>query len=60
MTVFRTIKHKIGHLFIAVQRVIQYVVQAVTRIFAPTDDQYPATGVQPFTGDSADKKKQNH
>ncbi|MEH1912764.1 hypothetical protein [Nostoc sp.] len=60
MTAFRTIKHKIVHLFIAVQRVIQYVAQAVTKIFAPTDDQYPAIGVQPFTGESTDKKKQNH
>ncbi|MEH1803744.1 MULTISPECIES: hypothetical protein [unclassified Nostoc] len=60
MTVFRTIKHQIRHLLIALQRVIQYVAQAVTKIFAPTNDQYPAIGVQPFTGESADKKKQNH
>ncbi|MBN3880057.1 MAG: nicotinate phosphoribosyltransferase [Nostoc sp. JL23] len=39
---------------------MQYVAQAVTKIFAPTNDQYPAIGVQPFTGESADKKKQNH
>jgi hypothetical protein len=45
---------------IALQRVIQYIAQAVTRIFSPTDDQYPKTGVQPFTGNPADKKKQKY
>lgn len=31
--------------------VIQYISEAVMRIFAPTDDSYPVIGVQPFTGD---------
>ena len=31
--------------------VIQYISEAVMRIFAPNDDSYPAIGVQPFTGD---------
>ena len=30
---------------------IQYISGAVARIFGPTDDEYPATGVQPFEGD---------
>lgn len=30
---------------------IQFISGAVTRIFTPTDDEYPATGVQPFEGD---------
>ena len=30
---------------------IQYFSGAVTRIFTPRDDAYPATGVQPFEGD---------
>ncbi len=30
---------------------IQFVFAAVNRIFSPTDDEYPATGVQPFEGD---------
>lgn len=31
--------------------VIQYVSGAVSRIFAPSDDQYPNTGVQPYDGE---------
>ena len=30
---------------------IQFFSEAVSRIFGPTDDQYPNTGVQPFEGD---------
>ncbi|MFM7447424.1 MAG: hypothetical protein ACKO24_02355 [Leptolyngbyaceae cyanobacterium] len=30
---------------------IQYVSGAMSRIFGPTDDQYPETGVTPFEGD---------
>jgi len=30
---------------------IQYIFEAVTRIFGPSDDAYPATGMQPFTGE---------
>ncbi|HEY9801050.1 MAG TPA: hypothetical protein V6D25_11880 [Leptolyngbyaceae cyanobacterium] len=38
-------------------QVIAYISGAVTRIFGIRDDNYPATGFQPFDGDSA--KKQN-
>ncbi|NJO74902.1 MAG: hypothetical protein HC833_14740 [Leptolyngbyaceae cyanobacterium RM1_406_9] len=38
------------------QQVIRYIASAATRIFSPTDDNYPETGVQPFEGDPADKK----
>lgn len=38
------------------QQVIRYISGAVTRIFGPTDDNYPATGVQPFEGDPADEE----
>jgi hypothetical protein len=31
--------------------VIQYISGAVSRIFAPSDDAYPNTGVQPFDGE---------
>jgi hypothetical protein len=39
-----------------IQQVVTYISGAATRIFRPTDDEYPPTGVQPFEGDSADKK----
>ncbi len=29
--------------------------EAVLRIFSPSDDDYPATGIQPFSGDPARK-----
>ncbi|MGH1395010.1 MAG: hypothetical protein ACRAVC_13420 [Trichormus sp.] len=39
----------------AISRIIasitQYISEAVMRIFGPTDDAYPNTGVQPFTGE---------
>lgn len=31
--------------------VVQYISEAAARIFGPTDDAYPATGVQPFSGE---------
>lgn len=40
-----------------VNDVIQYVSEAVSRIFGPNDDNYPNTGVHPFEGDS--NKKHN-
>gem|GEM_PF-652088 len=38
------------------QRVIHYISSAAMRIFSPSDDNYPATGVQPYEGDPADEK----
>jgi hypothetical protein len=31
--------------------VIQYFSGAISRIFGPSDDKYPNTGVQPFDGE---------
>lgn len=36
---------------------MRFVSEAVTRIFGPTDDHYPPTGVQPFEGKPAPKQK---
>lgn len=30
---------------------IQYLWQGTVRLFSPTDDDYPETGVQPFEGE---------
>lgn len=38
------------------RQVIDYISGAVSRIFSPTEDNYPETGTQPFEGDPADKK----
>ncbi len=40
--------------------VIQYVSGAVSRIFSPSDDQYPNTGVQPFEGEPEKKERSSH
>lgn len=34
-----------------IESVVQYISEAVTRIFGPSDDAYPAIGVQPFAGE---------
>lgn len=39
------------------QRVIQYISEAVGRIFAPNEEHYPATGVQPFSGEVTRKSR---
>ena len=36
------------------QKLVRYLTPA-TRIFSPNDDNYPATGVQPFEGEVKDK-----
>ncbi len=33
------------------RRVVQYISEAVVRIFGPNDDAYPNSGVQPFSGE---------
>lgn len=33
-----------------IDSVAQYILEAVTRIFSPSDDAYPAIGIQPFAG----------
>jgi hypothetical protein len=35
----------------SVSSIMQYISEAVARIFAPSDDMYPAIGVQPFEGE---------
>jgi len=36
--------------------ITQYITEAAMRIFGPDDDEYPYTGVQPFTGDPYKEK----
>jgi hypothetical protein len=42
--------------------VISYISGAMSRIFGPTDDSYPETGVQPYEGDpkGEDKHHKKH
>lgn len=34
-----------------ISNIAQYISEAVMRIFGPSDDAYPNSGVQPFTGE---------
>lgn len=34
---------------------VRYIITSTTRIFSPNDDDYPATGIQPFTGEPNEK-----
>ena len=38
-------------------RIIRFISGPVARIFGPTDDEYPETGVQPFEGDIPEDRK---
>ena len=39
------------------ESIAQYISEAVARIFGPSDDAYPSTGVQPFEGEPFKKTK---
>ena len=39
--------------------VITYVSGAVSRIFGLDDDNYPSTGIQPFSGDTKNDRKKS-
>ena len=38
-------------LFTTLHNVMFYMSEGVWRLFSPSDDEYPATGVQPFDGE---------
>jgi hypothetical protein len=40
-----------------VSKVTQYLSEAADRIFRPRQDDYPKTGIQPFTGDPTEEPK---
>lgn len=43
----------------ALSNIAQYISEAVMRIFAPNDDAYPNSGVQPFTGEVYNRRTAN-
>lgn len=38
-----------------IQNVVRYISEGASRLFSPSDDEYPKTGVQPFEGDAYSK-----
>ncbi|GAB4531129.1 MAG: hypothetical protein Tsb0014_14410 [Pleurocapsa sp.] len=41
-----------------VKDIVQSIWNGVSRLFQPTDDDYPQTGVQPFSGEPYDDREQ--
>ena len=60
MPILKKLWQAVQYPFKALLQVIRYVSAAVLRIFSPSDEQYPATGVQPFEGAPAERKKMRH
>lgn len=38
------------------QKFIKFTTNGVSRIFSPSNDDYPKSGVQPYEGESADNR----
>lgn len=36
---------------INVQQILRYLIEAVLEVFSPNHDDYPETGIQPFSGE---------
>jgi hypothetical protein len=36
---------------INVQEILRYLIEAVLEVFSPNHDDYPTTGIQPFSGE---------
>jgi hypothetical protein len=51
----KRMRHSLKRIALLPLKVGRYISKAVVRIFSPNHDDYPKTGVQPFTGESADK-----
>ncbi len=47
-------------IFQGLQKIVHYLVNGVSRLFQPTNDDYPKTGVQPFKGEPYDENEQNY
>ncbi|WP_373525108.1 hypothetical protein [Nostoc sp.] len=60
MSIIKKLQQRLQNILSAPQQVIQYILGAVSRIFSPTDDQYPVTGVQPFEGKVSSKKTRHN
>ncbi|MEL6249600.1 MAG: hypothetical protein AAFY78_11920 [Cyanobacteria bacterium J06648_16] len=41
------------------QQMSNWILEAARRIFSASDDDYPATGPQPFEGDISDARRQH-
>lgn len=37
------------------RKFVRYIISSTARLFSPNDDDYPTTGIQPFTGEPNEK-----
>lgn len=44
--------------FTWIQNIIQYIWDGISKLIAPSDNNYPQTGVQPYTGDPCKNPEQ--
>lgn len=51
---------KIKSMLQALAQPMDEISTAVGRLFSPSDDDYPKTGVQPFSGDTPDDRHRRH
>jgi hypothetical protein len=51
----RWMRHSLKKISLLPAKMGRYIASGAARIFSPDDDNYPKTGVQPFTGDPAGK-----
>lgn len=57
MSILRKIQQASQYILTIPEQIVNYILEAARRIFGPNDDQYPATGVQPFEGRTPSKKR---
>jgi hypothetical protein len=55
----RSLFGKIKGILRALPQPIDAISSVVGRLFSPSDDDYPETGVQPFSGDAPDDRQQH-
>ncbi len=60
MSVLNKIGSAMQSFLTGIANLIKFVLGAIARIFGPTDDAYPNTGVQPFEGELPEKKSKHY
>ncbi|MEO1348191.1 MAG: hypothetical protein AAFW84_05225 [Cyanobacteria bacterium J06635_15] len=59
MIILENISAKTASLFQFLQQMLDDISKASGRVFSPSDDDYPKSGVQPFEGDIPDTHHQD-
>ncbi|MGB8698572.1 MAG: hypothetical protein WCD18_04075 [Thermosynechococcaceae cyanobacterium] len=57
MAIINGFKRSLQFIGTQLQGMVRFVLSGVVRLFSPTDDNYPATGVQPYEGEPGDSSQ---